>query len=164
MKAYLDNNVVSSIVRNDMESQSDALSRLLEAHEVGKVQLVTSEITLSEIKRAPAKQRPPLERIYRLLQKVPIVQWEELIFITNDGTGNNWPVIESDHLYKGMLSLGLEVADARHLFVATRQSCEVFLTCDNTPGTGILRGAADLKTLCDIAVQRPSEFVGAHGW
>jgi hypothetical protein len=39
VKAYLDNNVVSSIVRDDIESQFDALSRLLEAGDLGKVLL-----------------------------------------------------------------------------------------------------------------------------
>jgi predicted nucleic acid-binding protein len=164
MKAYLDNNVVSSIVKDDIESQSDALSRLLEAGDQGKVQLVTSEITLEEIKRVPLRHRPPLERTFRLLKKVPVVQWEELLFITGDGSGNNWPVIQSDLLYKNLLSLGLEVTDSKHLFVATKQSCEVFLTCDNSPRTGILRRAAELKTLCSLLVQRPSEFVATNGW
>src|SRR5437660_12739403 len=105
MKAYLDNNVVSSIVKDDIESQSDALSRLLEAGDQGKVQLVTSEITLEEIKRVPSRYRAPLERTFRLLEKVPVVRWEELLFITNDGSGNNWPVIQSDPLYRDLLSL-----------------------------------------------------------
>jgi len=163
MKAYLDNNVVSSIVRDDILSESDALSRLLEANDQSKVQLVTSEITLEEIKRVPPKYRPPLERTFRLLEKVPIARWEELLFITNDGSGNNWPVIQNEPLYESLLSLGLEVTDAKHLFVAVKQSCEFFVTCDNTPGTGILRRAPALKALCGIVVQRPSEFVEAQG-
>jgi hypothetical protein len=105
VKAYLDNNIVSSIVKDDIESQSDALSRLLKAGDQGKVQLVTSEVTLEEIKRVPSKYRPPLERTFHLLKKVPVVRWEELIFITNDGSGNNWPVIQSDPLYENLLSL-----------------------------------------------------------
>ena len=164
MKAYLDNNVVSSIVRDDIESQSAAISRLLEAGDQGWVQLVTSEITREEIKRAPSKHRPPLERTFHLLEKVPVVRWEELLFITNDGSGNNWPVIRSDPLYEGMLSLGLEETDAKHLFVASKQSCGFFLTCDNTQRTGILRRATKLLKLCGIVVQRPSEFVAAQGW
>lgn len=164
MKAYLDNNVVSSIVKDDILSQSEALSRLLEANDQGKVQLVTSEITLDEIKQVPLKYRPPLERTFRLLEKVPIVRWEELLFITNDGSGNNWPVIRNEPLYDSLLSLGLEISDAKHLFVAIKQSCEVFVTCDNTPGTGILRRAPALESLCGIVVQRPSEFVQAQGW
>jgi len=164
VKTYLDNNVVSSIVKDDIESQSNALSRLLEAGDRGEVQLVTSEITLEEIKRVPSTYRAPLERIFCLLEKVPVVRWEELIFITSDGSGNNWPVIRSDALYQNLLSLGLEITDSKHLFVATKQSCGVFLTCDNSPRTGILRRAAELKALCAVLVQRPSEFVAANGW
>jgi hypothetical protein len=48
MKVYLDNNVVSSISKDDNKTQSDALTRLLEAHEQRRVQLVTSEITLED--------------------------------------------------------------------------------------------------------------------
>ena len=162
MKTYLDNNVVSSIVKDDIESQSNALSRLLEAGDRGEVQLVTSEITLEEIKRVPSTYRAPPERIFCLLEKVPVVRWEELIFITSDGSGK--PVSQSDALYQNLLSLGLEITDSKHLFVATKQSCGVFLTCDNSPRTGILRRAAELKALCAVLVQRPSEFVAANGW
>jgi predicted nucleic acid-binding protein len=164
VKAYLDNNVVSAIVKDDILSQSDALSRLLEAGDQGKVQLVTSEITLEEIKRVPSKHRRPLERTFRLLEKIPVVRFEELIFITNDGNGNNWPMIQNDPLYENLLSLGLESTDSKHLLVATKQSCEVFLTCDNTPRTGILRRAGQIKTLCGVVVQRPTEFVADNGW
>jgi hypothetical protein len=41
MKVYLDNNVVSSIVKeDDNKSQSSALTRLLEAREHGEVEVV----------------------------------------------------------------------------------------------------------------------------
>jgi hypothetical protein len=60
MKVYLDNNVVSSISRDDNKAQSAAITRLLEAHEQRKVEVVTSEITLEEIRKCPPVYRPPL--------------------------------------------------------------------------------------------------------
>jgi hypothetical protein len=39
MKAYLDNNVVSSIARDDTASESDALDALMAAYDAGKVDL-----------------------------------------------------------------------------------------------------------------------------
>jgi predicted nucleic acid-binding protein len=167
MKAYLDNNVVSSIVRDDNESQSAAITRLLEAGEAGKVQVVTSELTLEEIRNAPQERRPPLERIFRLLDKVPIVRWEELVFLrptTNTKPMMIGPVPLSAPLYDKLLGLGLEVTDARHLFVAAEQRCDAFLTCDNTRRTGILRRAPDIRTLTGMAVQRPTEFLVTQGW
>ena len=40
MNAYLDNNVVSSIARDDTASESDALDALMAAYDAGKVDLV----------------------------------------------------------------------------------------------------------------------------
>jgi hypothetical protein len=50
MKAYLDNNIVSTIAKNDTPTETDAIKRLLDAHDEKKVELVTSEVTLQEIK------------------------------------------------------------------------------------------------------------------
>lgn len=167
MKAYLDNNVVSSIVKDDNKSQSSALTRLLEACEQCKVELVTSEITLEEIKRCPESYRPPLEEMFELLQKVPIARWDELVGVNSYGDKYSWintPMIQNDPLFDSLLSLGLEVVDARHVYVASKQACDVFLTCDNSPRTGILRRATKIKNLSGMVVQKPSELVASQGW
>jgi hypothetical protein len=81
----------------------------------------TSEITLEEIKRCPECYRPPLERTFRLLEKVPIVCWDDLMGVNSSGDKYTWintPVIQNDPLYDALLSLELEVIDTRHLFVA----------------------------------------------
>ena len=75
MRAYLDNNVVSAIARDDTAAESDALDCLLDARDSGKVELVTSELTLDEIKRYAGPARRQVERTFRLLEKVPIVRW-----------------------------------------------------------------------------------------
>jgi predicted nucleic acid-binding protein len=73
---YLDNNIVSAIAKDDEPAESDALDRLLTAWRKGKVDLVTSELTLAEIKRyQDTRIRPAIERIFRFLEKVPIVPW-----------------------------------------------------------------------------------------
>ena len=78
MKLYLDNNVVSAIAKDDTPEESDALDRLLAAHDAGEVELVTSEVTLEEIKRYLGPARKQVERTFRLLVKVPVVRWDEL--------------------------------------------------------------------------------------
>src|SRR5207245_3678815 len=50
VKAYLDNNVVSSIGKDDTATESDSLDALMAAYDAGKVDLVTSELTLQEIR------------------------------------------------------------------------------------------------------------------
>jgi hypothetical protein len=77
MKAYLDNNVISATAKNDTPPESDALKRLLNAYEEGKVDLVTSEVTLQEINayQGPASIRETFQRV----KKVPIVRWDQLL-------------------------------------------------------------------------------------
>src|ERR1041385_7619248 len=102
MNAYLDNNVVSSIARDDTASESDALDALMAAYDAGKVDLVTSELTLEEIKKYSSPRRKPVERTFRLLEKVPVVGWDELLGIHSYGDQYTWissPMIQNDSLY-----------------------------------------------------------------
>jgi hypothetical protein len=163
MKAYLDSNVVSAIAKDDTPAESGALDRLLVAHEQGKVELVTSELTLDEIKAYGGPRRSPVERTFRLLEKVPIARWDELMGMNNYGDKFTWisaPIIQNDPEYDSLLALGLETVDAKHVFVAAKQSCDAFLTCDKI----ILRRARDITKLCSVVVQRPSDFVASQGW
>jgi len=165
VKAYLDTNVVSAIAKDDIASESQAISRLLVLADSGGVQLVTSEITLQEIKRIPAKHRAPHERTFHLLEKIPMVRYDELLFITQYCSGNismNSPVIQNEPLYDRLLALGLDTVDARHLFVAGKQGCRAFITCDNTRGTSILRRWKELDAMLNVSVQLPSTFLAAN--
>jgi len=69
MKAYLDNNIVSSIARDDTASESDALDALMAAYDAGKVDLVTSELTLDEIKKYSSPSRKQVERLFGYSKK-----------------------------------------------------------------------------------------------
>ena len=69
MKAYLDNNVVSAIGKKDTASEVDSLQRLLIAWDKGKIDLVTSEVTLREIKPYVSTEREQVESIYQLLRE-----------------------------------------------------------------------------------------------
>jgi predicted nucleic acid-binding protein len=162
MKAYLDNNVVSSISRDDNASESDAISRLLDMYDQGALELVTSEITLQEIQKVPPEHRRPLERTYRLIEKVPLVSSASLLYINSYGSGSSWvssPVFQNDPLFDELVGLGLEPTDATHIYVATKNSCDAFITCDDSRKTGILRRTVAIAQLCCISVQRPSELV-----
>jgi hypothetical protein len=163
MKAYLDNDVVSAIAKDDNPSESSALDRLLVAYEEDKVELVTSELTLVEINAYRGPWRTAVERMFRLLKKVPIVRWDELMGVNSYGDERTWintPMIQNDPLYDALLSLGLKVVDAKHVFVAAKHGCAAFLTCDG----GILHRAAEITKLCGVIVQKPSELVAGHGW
>jgi hypothetical protein len=163
VKAYLDNNVVSALVKNDQPTESEALDRLLAVFDAGNVELVTSDITLGEIKKYAGPGRPPAERTYRLLKKVPVVPWDRLVGINSYGDGYTWintPMIQTETLYASLRALGIKEVDAQHVFVAANQHCDVFLTCDG----GVLARAAGIQQLCGLFVQKPSDLVTAEGW
>lgn len=162
VKAYLDNNVVSSIGRDDTAAESDALDALMAAYDAGKVGLVTSELTLQEIKRYSGPGRKLVERTFRLLEKVPVVRWDELVGINTFGDQRSWissPIIDNDPLYDALLKTGLGTTDAQHVFVAAKQACTAFLTCDG----GLLTRRGDISKLCGLMVQKPSELP-SQGW
>lgn len=69
-------------------------------------------------------------------------------------------MIQNDSLYDALLKTGLTITDARHVFVAAKQTCTVFLTCDR----GILSRCGDISRLCDLTVQKPSALVASQGW
>ena len=149
MKAYLDNNVLSAIAKDDTPAESDALDRLLAAFNEGKVVLVTSEVSLREIKQYAGRGRILAERTFRLLEKVPVVAWDKLYGIQSYGDAYTWinsPLIQNDALYAPLLALGLEAVDAQHIFVAAKQNCFVFLTCDRR----VLARGAKIRALCGL--------------
>lgn len=163
MKAYLDNNIVSAIAKDDTAAESDALDRLLAAKDAGRIDLVTSELTLEEIKRYAGPARKGVERTFRLLEKVAVVRWDELLGMHSYGDSRTWitsPLIQNDPLYDTLLKLGLKTEDARHVFVSAKHSCAIFLTCDG----GVLARAGVIQQLCGVAVQRPSVLVANEGW
>ena len=164
MKVYLDNNIVSAIAKDDTPKESDALDRLLQAWDDKKVDLVTSEVALREIKAYQNElKRRLVERTYRLLAKVPIIPWDQLAGMNSYGDQRTWistPIIQNDPDYAALLALGLEVVDAQHVLVAVKQKCNVFLTCDR----GIRDRAAAIKDRFELIVQKPSDFVASQGW
>jgi predicted nucleic acid-binding protein len=163
VEAYLDSNVVVSIVENDAPDQSDALDRLLVANEQKKVDLVTSELTHTEINAYQGPLRPAFEETFRLLNEVPIVRWDELVGINTQidkHTMINTPMIQNDPTYDKLRALGVKTVDAQHVFVAAKRGCTVFLTCDK----GILTRGASIAKLCGVTVQKPSDFVATQGW
>jgi hypothetical protein len=70
-KAYLDDDVVSVIAKDDNGAESAALDLLLAAYRERKVDLVTSAVTLKELESHQGPQRPAIERILGFLKEVP---------------------------------------------------------------------------------------------
>jgi predicted nucleic acid-binding protein len=164
VKVYLDNNIVSAIAKDDTPKESDALDRLLQAWDDKKIDLVTSEVALREIKAYQNElKRRLVERTYRLLAKVPIIPWDQLAGMNSYGDQRTWistPIIQNDPDYAALLALGLKVVDAQHVFLAVKHKCDAFLTCDR----GVRDRAARIKDQFGLIVQTPSDFVASQGW
>jgi predicted nucleic acid-binding protein len=140
-KAYLDNNVVSAIAKDDTPTEAKALEELLELFEAGKVQLVTSKVTGAEIARYKGPNRRIVEVIYKLLKKVPFVEDHTVLGFNNPSGhsgaasyyyfgGASYPLVADDPISAGLRQMGLDRTDAHHLMLAIRSGCDVFLTCD----------------------------------
>ena len=157
-QAYLDNNIVSAIAKDDTPAESDALDDLIEAHERGLVRLITSVLTLEEIRKYSGVGRRQAERTFRLLEKIPVVRWDEICGFTCHGDARTWitsPLFRNDPLYDRLLKMGLETMDARHVFVCAKNGCPILLTCDG----GILSRGAEIQHACGVAPQKPSNFL-----
>ena len=163
-KVYLDSNIVSAIAKDDIPTESEALNRLLQAWDDKKIDLVTSEVALWEISAHQDElKRRLVERTYRRLAKAQIIRWYELAGMHSYGDRHTWistSIIQNDPAYQALPALGLEVVDAQHVFVAVKQKCNVFLTCDR----GIRDRAAGIKDRFELIVEKPSEFVASQGW
>ena len=158
-KVYLDSNIVSAIAKDDIPTESEALNRLLQAWDDKKVDLVTSEVTLWEFSAHQDElKRRLVERTYRRLAKAQIIRWwYELAGMHSYGDRHTWistPIIQSDPAYEALLALDLEVVEAQHVFVAVKQKCDIFFTCDRS----VRDRAAAIKDQFELIVQRPSEL------
>jgi hypothetical protein len=83
--------------------------------------------------------------------------------INSYGDARSWintPMIQNDPDYTALLALGLKTVDARHVFVAAKNACDAFLTCDR----GVLHRASDIKKRSGLVVQKPSAFVRSQRW
>ena len=70
------------------------------------------------------------------------------------------PYDPEQSLYDDLLKRGLEAIDAWHVFIAVKNGCQAFLTCDRL----IHHYSASIRQICGLVVQKPSDFVASEGW
>ncbi len=158
MKAYLDTNILSAIVRDDYPKESEALDKLLEFAEAGKVEIVTSELTRKEIERYQGQQSKSVQRVYRLVGRVNFLEDHKLLGFHSESYpwgGGSFPLVEDDRISSELRQIGLERTDAHHLMLAIRAGCEVFLTYDEKT---ILKHRTAIEGSFPIKLMKPSEL------
>ncbi len=159
MKAYLDNDVVSAIVKEDFPAHDiQVLRQLMVFFDEGKVDLRTSKLILREIERYKGLKKTGMQEVYRRLNKVPFVEDHELLGFHSQWShqgGVTWPLMEDDPTSSKVRQMGLERTDAHHLMLAIRAECDVFLTSDRK----ILNRSAQIKSQFSVRAMKPSAFV-----
>ena len=163
MKTYLDNDIVSAIVKDDNANESGAIDKVLAAFEAGRLDLVTSDVTREEIEDYQGRAKTSLERTLRLLKKVPYIESHKLLGSHSYGDERTWinsPIIEDDPTVKRLREMGVKPIDAHHLMVAIKSHCDVFLTCDG----GILHRSKEIKNVFSIEPLSPSALCAREEW
>ena len=159
MKTYLDNDVVSAIVKEDFPAHDIlVLRQLMVFFDEGKVDLRTSKLILREIERYKGPKKTEMQEVYRRLNKVPFVEDPELLGFHSQWShqgGVTWPLMEDDPTSSKVRQMGLERTDAHHLMLAIRAECDVFLTSDRK----ILNRSAQIKSQFSVRAMKPSAFV-----
>ena len=159
MKAYLDNDMVSSIARGDMPGDVEgALMQLLELGAGGRLEIVTSELARREIERYEGQDQRILNIVYLLLGKVQFVEDHKLLGFQSqwdERGGISYPLIEDHPISAALRRMGLQRTDAHHLMLAILARCDAFVTYDG----GILHRGAAIERDFHIRVLEPSVLV-----
>jgi hypothetical protein len=157
MNAYLDTDIVSAILKDDNPDEWAAIDRALRAFNDDHLNLVTSDVTRKEIDHHKDSSRVGVERIFRLLRRVPFVDSHKLLGIHNRGDSGTWT---NSPGVRRLRDLGIGSTDALHLMVAIKAQCDIFLTCDR----GVLRRSREIQADFKIEPMKPSALCEREGW
>jgi hypothetical protein len=160
MEAYLDNCVVSGMVRGDLDlAEMAVIPALKAAVENGRLRLVTSRESHREQDRATDPNVHAL--LVRARPEYPLVKDEKLLgFNIQDEpfTFISSPMVTEYvdiDLYEKFKIAGLKDSDARHLMYAVHNKCDRFVTTD----PDFLSRRSGLAALCQgTKIVRPSEL------
>jgi hypothetical protein len=167
MEAYLDNCVVSGMVKGDLAprkpAEMAAIPILKIAVDDGGLRLVTSRESHRERDRATDPTVRAL--LAHARPEFPLVpENEKLLGINTYWGAGGWPIsnpmlteyVDRD-LYENFKNAGLKDADARHLMYAVHNKCDRFVTTD----PGFLDRRSQLVPLCEnTKIVTPSELAG----
>jgi hypothetical protein len=161
INAYLDTSIVSGLAKEDLkEEELDALLGILKQHKQGNVLLVTSKIVQDEINKIPEAYRRRHEIIYNLLMGVPVAT--EFKIYTGGGLslglglslGGGGKIPHPK--YTELCKLLPDKADAMHIFQATMNNVQFFLTTDRRT---ILAYKEEITRISQVKAVNPMEFL-----
>ena len=165
MKLYLDNCIVSGVVKEDLcASEIKALEVILRLFREGSLDLRTSEVTRREFERHGCPQkRKEFQEVYELLKQVPYVEDHEVVGFHSQWDhlgGVAYPLVQDDTTSSRLRQIGLDRTDAHHLMLAILARCQRFITTDRRT---ILKWRSQVEDRFPIRLLKPSAFVEQEG-
>jgi len=158
IKAYLDTCIVSGLVKGDLNKADEAaLVCILQAGKAGVLELVTSDVTATELSQIPAEHRLPHEAIYYLLADVRCAKTHRTdsgLMLMGVGGGRR-----EDPLLAELRNLLPDDGDANHVFQAACNSVSALITVDRK---SFLSRAEQIVRICGVRVVTPGDFVREH--
>jgi predicted nucleic acid-binding protein len=165
MKVYLDNVIVSGMVRGDLHPPEEmaAVHALVKADKKGQIEIYTSRWSWAEQERT----RDDLLRVRfkesRGKIEVVVDDHRVLGFWYQEGrfgtvvTNPMVTEIVDERLFSDLKKVGLSDDDARHLMYAIHNKCDWFVTLDTRD---LLPKRSDVAPLCrGTKIVKPSELV-----
>jgi predicted nucleic acid-binding protein len=163
LKVYLDNMIVSGLVRRDLRPvEMEATLALVEYERRGAIQIVTSRESWREQQRT--KDPNVRDALRRAESDVPVVAYDHEVlgamympdryggFISSPAITD----IIDQPLFDDLKGFGVDDADARHLMYAARNDCDRFVTLDPY----LLERREQIESRCGkLQIVKPSEFL-----
>ena len=167
MKTYLDNNIASAMVRDDLADPVEmAAVRKMQAAN-GQPIIVTSRETWCEQDRT--KDPAVRAQLQQARDKLELVTEDHLMLGNRalyDNRGmfyGNSPILTEKvdaELFAAFKKAGLKAADARHLMYAVHNGCDRFITTD----PDFINRRTQLEAVGrGIRIQKPSELLAELG-
>jgi predicted nucleic acid-binding protein len=165
MKAYLDNVIVSGMVRGDLQPPEEmaAVGALAKADEKRQIEIYTSRWTWAEQDRTGDEFVRVKFKEFR--GKIEIVADDHRVLgFWNDedprfGTVSTNPMVTEfvdERLFSDLKKAGISDGDAKHLMYAIHNKCDRFVTLDTYD---LLPMRSDVAPLCrGTKIVRPSEL------
>lgn len=165
IKCYLDTNIISFIVRDDIpRGQKEALIRIYSFYEQGFIDCYTSETVKKELEEIPKKYKDQLDKasnIWMLFDKAKMFPTKKSVSGWGVAMWGEMPwgggVERDDPIFK-ILSSIFDNIDAEHIFLCIKNNIPNFITYDKR---SILSRASKHKKVLDefgIKVLSPKEF------
>ncbi len=154
-KIYVDTCIISGLVKQDMPvKEAESLLEILKMNKEGKVQLVTSNLSLDEINKIPDNYRKTHEFFYYLLKEIPLSNVSPLQGLIGQGI---IPFAREDPVFTKLKEILPDETDQHHLYQAIRNSCDYFMTLDKKT---ILKYRNRLfLDICEFMVMSPTDIV-----